>query len=127
MKAKQFIYLLLSVFLLLLVLGYYFLCNIYEVEVKKYPTFLYAETNSMLTIEVIPINALGTKAWFRTVRVEFDIIEGKELIKVQKMDLENGILFIKSKARTGKVGIKIFSKYSLLPQYVEVEIVPLTV
>lgn len=127
MKAKQLIYISFSVVLLLLVLSYYFLYNIYEIEIKKSPAFLYAKTSSSLTIEVIPINALGTKAWFRTVSAQFEIIEGKELIEVENMNSENGILVIKSTGKTGKVGIKIFSKYSLLPQYVEVEILPLTV
>ena len=66
------IYLLISVFVLLLG-GYFFLYNIYGSEVKRSAKNLYADTSSEITIEVFPINALGKKAWFRKSSATFEI------------------------------------------------------
>ncbi len=120
------IYLLISVFVLLLS-GYFFLYNIYGSEVKRSAQNLYADTSSELTIEVFPINALGKKALFRKSSATFEIIEGLELIEITERNEESGFIKIRSKGKTGLVGIKIKSEHSLLPEYIEIEILALTV
>lgn len=73
----------LLIFLLLLLLaGYYFLYNIYGVEIKKSANNLYADFDSEITIKIYPINALGKKAWFRKTSASFEIVEGSDLISV---------------------------------------------
>lgn len=52
---------LLIFFILLLLAGYYFLYNIYGVEIKKSANNLYADFDSEITIKIYPINALGKK------------------------------------------------------------------
>jgi hypothetical protein len=120
------IYLSITVFVLLLG-GYFFLFNIYGSEVKRSAQNLYADTFSEITIEVFPINALGKKAWLRKSSATFEIIEGVNLVDVIEYDKESGFLKIRSKGEAGLVGIKIKSEHSLLPEYVEIEILALTV
>ena len=120
------IYLIISVFILLLG-GYFFLYNIYGSEVKRSAQNLYADTSSEITIEVFPINALGKKAWFRKSSATFELIEGVNLVDVIEYDKESGFLKIRSRGKVGLVGIKIKSEHSLLPEYVEIEILALTV
>ncbi len=120
------IYLSITVFILLLG-GYFFLYNIYGSEVKRSSQNLYADTSSEITIEVFPINALGKKAWFRKSSATFEIIEGLELIEIIERNDESGFIKIRSKGEAGLVGIKIKSEHSLLPEYIEIEILTLTV
>ena len=120
------IYLSITVFILLLG-GYFFLYNIYGSEVKRSAQNLYADTSSEITIEVFPINALGKKALFRKSSATFEIIEGLELIEIIERNEESGFIKIRSKGESGMVGIKIKSEHSLLPEYIEIEILTLTV
>lgn len=112
-------------FLILLILFYYFIYNVYGVEIKKTPENLYADQSDIMKIEVIPVNALGTKALFRSSSATFEIIEGKELIEVITKNDSQGVLIIRSVGKTGIVGIKIVTQFSLIPEYVEINIQPL--
>lgn len=120
------IYLFITVFILLLA-GYFFLYNIYGSEVVRNPQNLHAQTSSEMKIEVIPVNALGKKAWFRKSSADFDIVDGMDLIEITEYNKESGFIKIRSKGKTGVVGIKIKSQHSLLPEYIEIEILALTV
>ena len=120
------IYLSITVFILLLG-GYFFLYNIYGSEVRRTPENLFAQTSSEMKIEVIPINAMGKKAWFRKSSADFVVVEGMNLIEITEYNKETGFIKIRSKGKAGLVGIKIKSQHSLLPEYIEVEILPLTV
>ena len=120
------IYLLIFV-LIILLLGYFFLYNIYGSEVRKTPENLFADPQSEMIIEVVPVNGLGSRAWFRTSSAKFEIIEGNNLIEVISLDEKNGQLKIRSLGEPGKVGIKIKSQHSLFPEYIEIEIHPRTV
>lgn len=114
-------------FILLLLAGYFFLYNIYGVEIKKSTDNLYADFDSEMTIKIYPVNALGKKAWFRKTSAHFEIIEGLELISILENNPDDGMLKIKANGRTGIVGIKIKSIHSLFPDYVEFEILSLAV
>lgn len=120
------IYLFITVFILLLG-GYFFLYNIYGSEVRRTPENLFAQTSSEMKIEVVPINAMGKKAWFRKSSADFVVVEGMNLIEITEYNKETGFIKIRSKGKAGLVGIKIKSQHSLLPEYIEVEILPLTV
>ena len=109
-------------FLIVLLLSYFFLYNIYGSEVRKSSANLFADPQSEMTIEVIPVNALGSKAFFRTSSAEFEVVEGNDLIEVKLENKQDGVLLIRSKGVTGIVGIKIKSEYSLFPEYIEIEI-----
>ena len=120
------IYLIITIFILLLG-GYFFLYNIYGSEVKRSAKNLFADTSSEMVIEVIPVNALGKKAWFRKSSAAFEIIEGLELIEIIEYKKESGFIKIRSKGEAGLVGIKIKSEHSLLPEFIEIKILALTV
>ena len=120
------IYLTITVFVLLLA-GYFFLYNIYGSEVIRNPQNLYAQSSSEMIIEVIPINAMGKKALFRSSSAVFEIVEGIDLIEIIEYTKEIGFIKIRSKGKAGLVGIKIKSQHSLLPEYIEIEILALTV
>lgn len=112
---------------LLVILSYYFLYNIYGNEIRRQPVNLYADLSSEMTIKVVPINALGWRAILRSSSAKFDIIDGKELIYVVETNEAEGTIRIRSKGKTGTVGIKIKSQNSLFPDYVEIQILPLIV
>ncbi len=103
---------------------YYFFFNVYEVVAKTEPEFLYTDRNSTVKIEVVPVNALGSQILFRKVSCTFDIREGKELVEVLNINENEGMLLLGSKGKSGKVVIVIHSKFSLLPMYLEIEILP---
>ena len=125
---KKIVTIYLSVFVLVaLLLGYFFLYNIYGSEVRKNNDFLFADPQSEMIIEVIPVNGLGSKAWFRNSSAKFEIIEGKNLIEIISMDESKGILKIRSLGEPGKVGMKIKSQHSLFPEYYGIQIEPRTV
>ncbi len=125
---KKIILIYLSITVSIVLLGgYFFLYNIYGSEVRCSPQNLYADISSEMIIEVIPINALGKKAWFRNSSVTFELIEGVNLVDVIDYYKESGLIKIRSKGKTGLVGIKIKSEHSLLPEYIEIEILALTV
>jgi len=117
----------LILFLIVLLLGYFFLYNIYGSEVRKSSANLFADPQSEMTIEVIPVNALGSKAIFRTSSAEFEVLEGYDLIEVKLNNKKDGVLIIQSKGVIGIVGIKIKSEHSLFPEYIEIEILSRTV
>lgn len=125
---KKIITIYFLIFLLIVLLpGYFFLYNIYGSEVRKSSANLFADPQSEMTIEVIPVNALGIKAIFRTSSAEFEIVEGNDLIEVKLKNNKSGVLQIRSKGITGIVGIKIKSEHSLFPEYIEIEILSRTV
>lgn len=124
----QIILIYLLIFLILVsVFSYYFLYNIYGTEIQIDPDALYADVSSEVTLKVIPINALGTKAIFRNSSAMFEIIEGSELVEIIFVDELNGSLKLRSIGKSGKVGIKIKTPYSLLNEYFEIEIKSLLV
>lgn len=127
MKIRDSIIILFAVLILLLIAAYYFLYNIYEVKVEISPQNLYTELNSTLELKVIPINANGSRALFRSTQSEFEIIEGASLVEIIFSDKKLSVLKIKSKGIEGKIGIKIYNSHSLFPQYVEILILPLKV
>lgn len=127
MRKNDVVVILIALFILVLILGYYFLYNIYEIKVEVNPNQLYADVTSEAEIKIIPINAFGSKALFRSTECEFEIIEGKDLVEIIFIDKVSCTMKIKSKGNEGKVGIKIYSKHSLFPQYVEILILPLRV
>lgn len=127
MRRNNIIIILNAVLILILIPGYYFLYNIYEIKVEVTPHQLYADSHSEAEIKVIPINALGSKALFRSTISDFRIIEGEELVEVLILDRATSTLKLKSKGKEGKIGIKIYNSHSLFPQYVEIPVLPLRV
>ena len=95
---------------------YYFIFNIYEIEVTVSPKIIFADASCEIQIEIKPVNALGWKVPFRTATGKFKIVE---IIKVN----ENvGMLILRSKGIDGIVGIYIESVFSLFPSYVKVSL-----
>jgi hypothetical protein len=100
---------------------YYF--NIYEIECVTNKNILWSDNQSKVIINCLPINSLGLKIPFRNSHVVFSIIEGNELVDIIQKDEMKGMLLLKSKFEEGKVLIKITSRYSLLPNLVEINII----
>ena len=112
-----------SIFIAILIIGFFvyqYLIKIYEATLKVEPQNLFADNQSIVTISVIPVNSFGWKALFRSSPAEFEITEGSKLVEVKFLDKENGKLILKAKSETGKVVVRIKSKYSLLPMEVEI-------
>lgn len=124
MRRSEIYIILSALFLLLIVLSYLYVFNIYEVIYKVTPKDLYADNRSEVEITSVPINALGWKTPFRNVPVEFEIREGNNLVEIVYLNNEDGILKLKAKDKTGSVIVFIKSKYALLPSSVTINIYP---
>ncbi|HSP88950.1 MAG TPA: hypothetical protein VLN45_12515 [Ignavibacteriaceae bacterium] len=112
---------------LIIIIGFFFyqyLVKIYETTVIVEPKELFADNQSTVTINVIPLNAFGWKALFRNSPAEFEITEGKSLVEIIEQNKEEGKLILKAKSETGKVVVTIKSKYSFLPMIAEIIIHP---
>ena len=89
--------------------------NIYEVKYISSEQLLIADNNSILIIDVIPVNSLGNKALFRTARANFYIEEGEHLIDILSDKMETDRFTIRSRKTEGDVVILIKSTKSYLP------------
>ncbi len=103
---------------------YQYVFSIYEVTYSVMPEKLYADNQSTVTIEVIPINSFGWKAPLRNAYARFDITEGGDLINIISEKQVEGSLTLQAKNKTGKVVVLIHSKYALLPSSIEITIYP---
>lgn len=104
--------------------GYQYIFGIYEVTYSVDGKVMFADNTSSSTIKVVPINAFGWKAPFRSSSTEFSIIEGNELVQVIENNSSEGVLVLKAKNVPGKVVIHIKSEHSLLPSNIEITIEP---
>ena len=109
---------------ILIFLIYHFVFSIYEVTYKTGSNRIYADNESVVEINAIPVNSFGVRAPFRKVYAGFIIKEGAELVEVIKKDEETGKIILKSKAKTGIVIIHINSKYAILPTEIQINIIP---
>ena len=116
-------YILIVIILLILIsafIFYYYTMNIYEVIYEVEPADLFADNQSTVKIEAVPLNALGFRAIGRSAPAEFNIIEGGEIVTIIKKDTRRGILILRGGVTPGQVTIRIKSKYALLPSEVKV-------
>ncbi|MFO7446937.1 MAG: hypothetical protein R6W90_11255 [Ignavibacteriaceae bacterium] len=119
------IYIIVTILLAIIaLLAYQYIFTIYEVTFSVEPKELFTDNQSTVTIAVVPLNAFGWEAPFRSSSAEFKITEGKNLIEVISVNNENGVLIIKAKSLPGKVVILIKSKNALLPSPVEIPVHP---
>jgi hypothetical protein len=125
---RREIYLIIILFICIAAFSsFHYIFTIYEVTYKITPDKLYADNNSILVIEAVPINSFGWKAPFRKPHSEFNINEGKDLIEVVFRDNDNGILKLRAKEKSGRVYVTIKTKYSLFPSTIEIIIEPTVV
>jgi hypothetical protein len=122
---RSSIYIIVILLTAVLVFGIYnYLISIYEVIYTVDPPELFADNKSITIIRAVPVNAFGWKALFRSVSVDFEISQGKELVEIVKQDNTNGKLILKSKNLTGEVQIIAISRFSLLPTLITVNLKP---
>ncbi len=115
------IYFITSIIILILgLLVYYFIFNIYEVTFLIKPKTLFADYKSTTIIKAIPINALGYEVPFRSVNAKIEIEEGNDLIDIIKANENKGIFILRAKDRPGKVVVLIKSDKSLLSTLVTI-------
>ena len=63
---------------------YYFIFNIYEIEVTVSPKMVFADPSCEIQIEIKPINAMGWKVPFRTATGKFKIVKGNNIVEIIK-------------------------------------------
>lgn len=95
-----------------------YLFEIYEVRAEFSKTNITAGDQQELVLKVIPLNAFGFKAPFRSVPATVEITSGSDLATFDDITSESGIFIFHSGWRSGTVEIKISSKYSLFPMIV---------
>ena len=109
--------------LIIVLLVYNYVFNIYETDFRVSSQVLYADGKSTLFIKAVPLNGMGFKAPFRSVPTVYTIEEGSDLVEVVTNDEANGVLVIRAKLNAGNVTIRAKSKYALLPSVFEIAIV----
>ena len=105
---------------LIIYLIYYFFFNIYEIEICVNPNRLNPDNNSIDKINIKPINSLGIEIPFRRVYSQINFIAGIELVNI--LLRKDRKIILKAENNTGIVNIEILSKFSLLPNVVEIKI-----
>ena len=123
-RGNQIYFLVVIVIIILGLLAYMNIFNIYEVTIRVEPNEIFEDNQSVITITAVPLNSFGKKVPFRDVNAKFEISEGKELVTVLKKDEKKGILILKSTNKTGRVEIIVISDKSLLPTIVDFTIIP---
>lgn len=121
MKIEYFILVTLFIFILVYIIHQY-IYSIYEVKVVAKPDTIPPDNKSKTIISVIPINSLGKKVPFRSVPVNFNIIEGENLILTEYKNSKKGIAVLRVKDKPGLVKIEIISNYSLFPNIIEINV-----
>jgi hypothetical protein len=116
-----------SILILTGMLLYYFVFNIYEVEIVSVPNVVFADPSTNITIKIKPINALGSKVPLRTASGTFRITEGKEYVEIIIINEDEGFLILRSTGIVGTVGIYVDSEFSLFPSYIEINFLPKSV
>ncbi len=124
MSKSQIYFIIISFIIIIGLLSYHYLINIYEVTYSVYPANLFADYKSTAKIETIPLNALGFRALFRHSKTVFQITQGSQFVDVVHEDFRKGILILRSKGQAGKVVVSVKSVYSFLPSELIIYIYP---
>jgi len=106
---------------------YYYVFNIYEVEIISIPTVVFADPSSQITVRIKPINALGWEVPFRNASGRFIITEGRDKVEIINFNEEEGFLTLRSIGVVGAVGIYVESEFSLFPSYIKIQFLPKSV
>ena len=124
MSKSQIYFIIISFIIILGLLSYHYLINIYEVTYSIIPRNLFADYKSTVTIGTIPLNSLGLRAPFRHSRTNFQIIQGRQLVDIIRVDPLKGICVLRAKGQTGKVVVSVKSVNSFLPSELIIFIYP---
>lgn len=124
MSKSQIYFIIISFIIILGLLSYHYLINIYEVTYSINPENLFADYKSTVTIKTIPLNSLGLRAPFRHSSTNFQIIQGSQLVDIIREDPLKGICVLRAKGQTGKVVVYVKSVNSLLPSELIIFIYP---
>ena len=106
---------------------YYFVFNIYEVEIISIPKVVFADQSSQITVKIKPVNALGWEVPLRKASGTFMITEGKDNVEIILINEEEGFITLRSKGVVGVVSIYVESEFSLFPSYIEIKFLPKSV
>ena len=106
---------------------YYFVFNIYEVEIISIPKVVFADPSSQITVTIKPVNALGWEVPLRKASGTFMITEGKDNVEIILINEEEGFITLRSKGVVGTVSIYVESEFSLFPSYIEIKFLPKSV
>lgn len=124
MDKSVVVFLVITTILILAFAVHQYIFSIYEVTYNVSGYKLYADNQSTVTIQAVPVNALGFIPPFRNSNTVFEIKEGNDLIEIVESNYETGKFVIKAKDLTGVVIIHAKSKYALLPSSFEIIILP---
>lgn len=124
MSKSQIYFIIISFIIIIGLLSYHYLINIYEVTYSVNPANLFADYKSTVKIETIPLNALGFRALFRHSESVFQITQGNQLVDVVHEDSCKGILILRSNGQAGKVVVSVKSVNSFLQSELIIYIYP---
>src|SRR3989304_2491565 len=79
-RGNQIYFLVVIVIIILGLLAYMNIFNIYEVTIRVEPNEIFADNQSVITITAVPLNSFGKKVPFRDVKAKF---EYRSLIDMQ--------------------------------------------
>lgn len=105
---------------MVLVFAWFYLFNIYEVEVSVNLKSLSIDANSRIEIEAIPLNSFGARAYLRKIEAEFEVLSGENLIRIEKKNQSS--IYVYSKEDLGNAEILITPSIGMFPSKIEIEI-----
>ena len=88
--------------------------SIYEVKYSLNFSSNSIKTNSKYVIESYGLNSFGQKLGWRKINNSIEILEGEEFVKEILASEQNQIILL-TNSNTGKIIIKVDSKFSLKP------------
>lgn len=115
MSLCQFIILIFVLLIILSIMIYHFVFNIYEVIFLTESSYKHADDFSMITISSFPVNSFGWKIPLRKSKTLYKIENGEDLISIFSNDKSKGKIILKVKNTTGKIVISAKSCYSIFP------------
>jgi len=120
MNQTLIIVLVVIVFAKVLIFAWFYLFNIYEVKISVNPKSLKLNSDSKIEIEAIPLNSFGTKALFRNISANFEIVSSEDLIRVEPQK-ENSV-FVYSNGKIGTAEILVTPSIGMFPSKIEIMI-----
>ncbi len=100
---------------------WYLFFNIFEVKFESIPADKEISQGTKVIFKVVPINALGNRALWRSAKLEVGILEGGDLVKRLKSPQDCEAIF-EVIGETGKVKFRLSSPLALSPSDFEYEV-----
>jgi hypothetical protein len=114
------IFLVLTIITAIFIFVWFYLFNIYEVKISVIPESKILKSNDRIEINIIPLNSFGTKALWRSVNADYEIIEGEDLVNMKR--ISESAIEISSKGPKGNVVVLVTPSIGLFSSKISIKV-----